>query len=102
MLTPEASSPYPGGYALLNDGALPAPQPTELVRIMWRRVDRDGRGVVAISFPQRDGASGNKVVPADAPIDGTPPDATEEREFHDLDRELFGRVPRTQRQKARA
>lgn len=94
MLTSEALYPYPGSYALYVDLDQPPPQPAELVRTQWRRVDAQGRGFVAVSFPQRDGASGNKVVPADQLIDGTPLSAEEQREFHNLDRELFGREPR--------
>jgi hypothetical protein len=104
MLAPDATYPYPGSYALLNDLDLPYPQPTELVRIMWRRVDADGHGFVAVSFPMRDGASGNKVVPAERLIDGTPLTAAEQREFHDLDRALDDRNPRnfSKRQRAKA
>jgi hypothetical protein len=86
MLTSEAIYPYPGSYALHVDLDQPPPQPAELVRIQWRRVDAQGRGFVAVSFPQREGASGNKVVPADQLIDGTPLTTEEQREFHDLDR----------------
>jgi len=104
MLSPEAVFPYPGSYALLNDIDLPYPQPTELVRIMWRRVDDAGRGFVAVSFPMRDGASGNKVVPTEQLIDGTPLTADEQREFHDLDRALDDRDPRnfSKRQRAKS
>lgn len=104
MLAPDATYPYPGSYALLNDLDLPAPQPTELVRIMWRRVDATGRGFVAVSFPMRDGASGNKVVPAETLIDGTPLTTEEQREYHDLDRALGDRDPRnfSKRQRVRA
>lgn len=100
MLTPETPFPYPGSYALHTDLDLPAPQPTELVRIQWRRVDSEGRGFVAVSFPMRNGASGNKVVPADAVVDATELSAEEQREFHQLDRGLRGRSGRTKRQKA--
>jgi len=104
MLAPDATYPYPGSYALLIDLDLPYPQPTELVRIMWRRVDNAGRGFVAVSFPMRDGASGNKVVPTDRLIDGTPLTGEETREFHDLDRALDDRNPRnfSKRQRAKA
>lgn len=91
MLTPETPFPYPGSYALHTDLDLAPPQPTELVRIQWRRVDSEGRGFVAVSFPLRDGASGNKVVPADALIDATELAPEEQREFHILDRELIAR-----------
>jgi hypothetical protein len=104
MLVPEATYPYPGSYALLNDLDLPFPQPTELVRIMWRRVDAAGRCFVAVSFPMRDGASGNKEVAAEQLIDGTPLTAEEGREFHDLDRALDDRNPRnfSKRQRTKA
>jgi hypothetical protein len=103
MLTPEATYPYPGSYALLVDSDLPPEQQCEeLVRIHWRRVDSEGRGFIALSFPLRDGASGNKVVPADQLIDATPLTAEEEREFHELDRALKGRCLRTPKQKKQA
>lgn len=125
MLTPEATYPYPGSYALCHDPDRPQPSPAELVRIMWRRVDEPKRkvgkggrseehGFVAVSFPLRDGAGGNKVVASADLIDGTPLSGEEQREFHDLDRDLRGRFdgavgldgrrPRTltRRQKARA
>lgn len=108
MLTPDAPFPYPGSYALYEDPDRPYPQPTELVRIMWcapsRAVGPDGGSfeqvIVAVSFPLRAGAGGNKAVPADKLIDATPLTAAEQREFHDLDRALFGRSLRTKRQKA--
>jgi hypothetical protein len=100
MLTPEATYPYPGSYALLVDSDLPPEQQCEeLVRIHWRRVDSEGRGFIALSFPLRDGASGNKIAPADQLIDATPLTPEEEREFHDLDRALKGRSLRTPKQK---
>lgn len=102
MLTPETAYPYPGSYALHIDMDQPPPQAAELVRVHWRRVDSDGRDFVAVSFPLRAGASGNKVVPADSLIDGTPLSGEESREFHDLDRALDGRSLRTKRQKALA
>src|SRR3954463_8526147 len=104
MLSPATNFPYPGSYALFADPDLPYPQPAELVRIMWRRVDSDGRGFVAVSFPLRDGAGGNKVVPAGDLIDATELTPEDAREFHDLDRALFGREPRnlSKRQRARA
>ena len=99
MLQPDAPYPYPGSYALLSDPDLPAPQPTELVRIMWRRAERKvGKGgrslereFAMVSFPLRDGAGGNKVVPASELADATPLTDQETREFHDLDRALTGR-----------
>jgi hypothetical protein len=102
MLTPETPYPYPGSYALHVDMDQPQPSAAELVRIMWRRVDSEGRGFVAVSFPLRDGASGNKVVPADALIDGTALSDAEQREFHDLDRGLRGCSGKTPGQKKRA
>jgi hypothetical protein len=94
MLNAETPFPYVGSHALLNDMDLPAPQPTELVRIQWRR-----EGFAMVAFPLRDGASGNKVVPADALVDATPLTGEEQREFHDLDRALFGRSLKTPKQK---
>lgn len=87
MLTPPATFPYPGSYALLVDQDAPYPQADELVRINWRR-----EGWAMVSFPLRDGASGNKTVAAADLVDATPLTAEEAREFHDLDRSLFGRI----------
>lgn len=86
MLNVETPFPYVGSHALFNDPDMPKPQPTELVRILWRR-----EGFAMISFPLRDGASGNKVVPADELIDASPLSGEETREFHDLDRDLIAR-----------
>jgi hypothetical protein len=101
MLTPETPYPYPGSYALFIDRDLPeSQQHEELVRIMWRRADDDGSWV-AVSFPQRAGASGTKVVPAGELIDATPLSGPEAVEFHNLDRHLFGRTSfRSKRLKA--
>lgn len=98
MLIPETPFPYPGSYALHVDTDLaPQQQQAELVRIMWRR-----EGQVAVSFPLRLNASGNKVIAADALIDATPLTAAEALEFHDLDRSLAGRSLRTAKQKRQA
>lgn len=95
MLVPDATYPYPGSYALYEDPDRPYPQPTELVRIMWR-----SERLTSVSFPLRPGAGGNKAVPADQLLDATPLTREEQREFHDLDRALFGRSLRTRRQQA--
>jgi hypothetical protein len=99
MLSNQTPFPYPGSYALLVDPDAPAPQPNELVRINWRR-----EGWAMVSFPLRDGASGNKVVAFADLIDATPLSAEETREFHELDRGLGGRDPRnfSKGQRARA
>jgi hypothetical protein len=95
MLSPETPFPYNGSYALLVDTDRPeSEQRSELVRINWRR-----EGFVMVSFPLREGASGNKTVAFADLIDGTPLSAEEEREFHDLDRGLAGRSLRTAKQK---
>lgn len=94
MLTPETPFPYPGSYALYVDPDAAAPQAAELVRIQWRAIN-----AVAVSFPLRAGASGNKSVPAADLIDTTPLTAAETREFHDLDLHLGGRSIRTPKQK---
>jgi hypothetical protein len=94
MLNVETPFPYVGSHALFNDLDLPAPQETELARIMWRR-----EGFAMIALPLRDGASGNKIVPADQLIDATPLSPAEVREFHDLDRSLVGRSLKTPKQK---
>jgi hypothetical protein len=90
LLSPETPYPYVGSYALLEDEGR-----TELVRILWRR-----EGWTMVSFPLRDGASGNKTVASADLIDATPLAFAEQKEFHDLDRALFGRSPSTKRQKA--
>jgi hypothetical protein len=94
MLSPETPFPYVGSYALFEDPDAPPPQPTELVRILWRR-----EGFAMVSFPLRDGAGGNKTVAADALTDATPLTDGEQREFHDLDRDLAGRSLRTVKQR---
>jgi hypothetical protein len=58
---------------------------------------REGQYVIAL--PLRDGASGNRAVSPDELIDATPLTGEETREFHDLDRELHGRVIRSARLK---
>jgi hypothetical protein len=95
MLNPETPFPYVGSYALYVDMDQPAPQREELVRIMWR-----SERMVAVSFPLRSGAGGNKAVLDIGLIDATPLSFEETREFHDLDRALFGRSLRTKRQQA--
>lgn len=100
MLSPATPFPYVGSYALYEDPDQPAPQRTELVRILARRPDHDA-AYAMVSFPLREGASGNKMVPEAALIDGTPLTDAEAREFHDLDRDLAGRTLRTKRQKHR-
>jgi hypothetical protein len=95
MLQQQTPYPYVGSFALLIDPDAAAPQAAELVRIQWRR-----EGHVMVSFPLRDGASGNKVVPADQLIDASALTTEEAHEFHDLDRQLAGRSLRTARQKA--
>jgi hypothetical protein len=97
MLSPETPFPYVGSYALFVDPDAPPPQADELVRINWRR-----EGFAMVSFPLRDGASGNKTVPFADLIDATPLSSEEAREFHDLDRALFGRSLRTAKQKREA
>jgi hypothetical protein len=97
MLSNETTFPYPGSYALLIDEDAPPPTPDELVRINWRQIRDSGSGaaeVAMVSFPLREGASGNKIVPFAQLIDATPLTAEERREFHDLDRALDGRDPR--------
>jgi hypothetical protein len=90
----DAPTPFPniGSYGLLIDEDEPAPQAAELVRIIACRFDGDGAAIALLSFPLREGARGNKEVPLDALIDATPLTIEEQREFHDLDRQLFGRT----------
>jgi hypothetical protein len=110
MLTPGTPFPYVGSYALYCDPDAEPPQADELVRINWRRSERSvgegGRSIeqefCMVSFPLRDGASGNKTVPFADLIDATPLSSEEAREFHDLDRALFGRSLRTAKQKREA
>ena len=92
MLSPETPFPYVGSYALYEDPDAPAPQRTELVRILARRPGNDG-AYAMVAFPLRDGAGGNKLVPEAGLIDGTPLSPEEERQYHDLDRHLGGRSP---------
>jgi hypothetical protein len=100
MLQSPTPYPYPGSYALYVDTDLPeSEQRLELVRINWRQATIV-QVLAMVSFPLRDGASGNKTVRADDLIDGTPLTAEETREFHDLDRGLAGRSMRTAKQKA--
>lgn len=92
-----ASTPYPnvGSYALLVDTDANPNTGVELVRILERRVS-----AALVAFPLRDGASGNKVVAIGDLIDASPLSDSEKREFHDLDRALFGRTQfRTPKQK---
>jgi hypothetical protein len=91
MLNQETSFPYVGSYALFEDRDQPRPA-TELVRIIGRRNTRDGEETL-VSFPLRDGASGNRAVPFAELIDATPLTNAEEREFHELDRLIAGRPP---------
>lgn len=98
MLNQPAPFPYVGSYALFEDDD----GETHLVRIQAKRPEREGatdRVFAMISFPLRDGASGNKVVAFDQLADGTPLTREEQREFHDLDRALVGRSLRTPKQK---
>lgn len=99
MLNQPAPFPYVGSYALFEDDD----GDTHLVRIQAKRPAREGpteRVFALISFPLRDGASGNKVVAFDQLQDGTALTRAEQREFHDLDRALAGRSMRTPKQKA--
>jgi hypothetical protein len=99
MLNQPAPFPYVGSFALFEDDD----GETHLVRIQAKRPERNGateRVFAMISFPLRDGASGNKVVAFDQLQDGTPLTRLEQREFHDLDRALAGRSLRTAKQKA--
>jgi hypothetical protein len=82
MLQTPAPFPYQGSYALLEHEGR-----TQLVRIVMRR-----EGEVVVSFPLRDGAGGNLRVDPAKLIDGTPLTQAEEREFHDLDRQIDGRT----------
>jgi hypothetical protein len=85
MLNQPTPFPYVGSHALAEHEGK-----TQLVRILaWRPGTIEDHALV--SFPEMDGASGNMVVPRSALIDGTPLTAEEAREFHDLDRELFGK-----------
>lgn len=105
MLKTPAPYPYVGSYALLETDDRESPR-TELVRIVFRRfahvVGEDGHAVAqalaVVAFPLRDGASGNREVPEDQLIDGTPLTSAEKRILADLDRELARRKVRNQRQ----
>ncbi|MES2137992.1 MAG: hypothetical protein V4502_13165, partial [Pseudomonadota bacterium] len=66
MLNTPAPFPYVGSYGLLETDDRESPR-TELIRIVFRR-----EGFTTVSFPLREGASGNREVPEDALIDGTP------------------------------
>lgn len=100
MLSPSTPFPNVGSYALLIDSDADPKTGVELVRILERRVS-----VALVAFPLRDGASGNKVVPVADLIDASPLTDSETREFHDLDRALFGRTrfrtPKQKQDKAR-
>jgi hypothetical protein len=94
MLSSPTPFPYVGSYALLeHEGEL------QLVRIQMRRstptVGEDGRatetGETVVSFPLRDGASGNIRVDPALLIDASPLSADEMRAFHELDRSLRGK-----------
>lgn len=79
-----------GSYGLLIDRDLPAGQQVaELVRVLRK----DGADV-AIAFPLRDGASGNKTVPLADMIDASPLNRAETRELTELTRALFGKPSR--------
>jgi hypothetical protein len=95
MLDSPTPFPYVGSYCLAElDGE------HQLARILARRVTPDNEARALIGFPLRDGATGNREVAESELIDASPLTADEEREFHDLDRALFGRTQfRTDRQK---
>lgn len=96
MLSPATPYPQPGSYALYEDPELPpADRHAELVRIIER-----GAAVVLVSFPLREGASGNQRVPLSDLIDATPLSAEEGREMTDLQRSLVGKSMRTKAQKS--
>mgnify|MGYP006952660022 CR=1 FL=1 len=106
MLHTPAPFPFAGSYALHVDTSLPEDrQRAELVRIMRYDDARVGRSAgvneasshspcrnVAVSFPLRVGATGNRLIFAEELIDGTPLTKAEERELADLQRSLAGRV----------
>jgi uncharacterized protein YgbK (DUF1537 family) len=91
----KVASPFPqvGSYALLVDTNLPVSQQrAELVRVM-RRIEAGGE--VAVAFPLRLGACGNRIVPESELLDGTPLTKAEERELTDLQGHLAGRTHMT-------
>lgn len=87
MLKTPTPFPHVGSFALLIDKTLPAEQQrAELVRIMRRDPGCfDGSPSklrnVAVAFPLRVGASGNRLVFAEDLIDGTPLTRAESREW---------------------
>lgn len=99
MLKTPAPFPHVGSYALLVDTTLPdSQQRAELVRIMRRGWYGDGPvgpspcRNVAVAFPLRTSASGNRLVYAEDLIDGTALSKAEERELADLQRDLRQQV----------
>jgi hypothetical protein len=100
MLSTPAPFPHVGSFALLIDTDHPVErQRAELVRI----IGREGRPVfngARIAFPNRIGATGNKLVPFADLIDATPLTKAEERELTDGLGDLRGRERLSPRLKA--
>lgn len=95
MLSSPAPFPYVGSYCLAEiDGE------HQLARVLARRFSQQGAAFALIGFPLRDGATGNREVAEAELIDATPLTGEEQREFHELDRALYGRTQfRTEKQK---
>jgi hypothetical protein len=104
MLKTATEFPHAGSFALYVDTAQPPRQQrAELVRIQRRYSQPAGDAVfemAAVSFPLRQGASGNLTVKLDQLIDGTLLDHSERREHADLERHLKGRERLTPKLKA--
>lgn len=89
MLKVPAPYPQVGSYALFVDDLLATElQRAELVRLQSTPLGKEG---ALVSWPLRVGSSGSRRVPLADLIDATPLTKAEEREMHDLDRELRGR-----------
>jgi hypothetical protein len=102
MLKTSAEFPHAGSFALFVDSTLPpSQQRAELVRIqIVHFAVPPSSGLVTVTFPLRQGASGTKRVALADLIDGTPLDRDERREHADLERHLKGRTRLTPRLKA--
>ena len=89
MLDPATPFPHVGSYALLIDEDKPlGEQRVELIRILRHNPQLQTEAFV--SFPLREGASGNMTARFSAIIDATPLTGAEGREMVDLGRELRG------------
>lgn len=108
MLRTPAPYPHVGSFAAFidTDIADASQRRAELVRIAGRSLELEGDGDTFrqvehafITFPLRTGSSGSRTVPLSLLIDATPLTREEERELHDIELALKGRLCRTKRER---